>query len=738
MVSVVSNLPLGGQGDGQAIDAWLDSDSMAKKLGKDERALVRDACELASQVHQGERQDSGESTMRSLLSVADILAGLGMDYETLAAAILHDVLVSDSVDIELLRERFGKGVAGMVEDMARIGLVAGIQRGTLRGSEEQHAENLRRMLLSIADDVRVVLIVLAECLHDMRALKHMPQDVQHRVALETREIYAPLANRLGVWHIKWELEDLALRYLEPEIYQKVAGQLDGRRGDREHFIADVIKLLQAKFRDVGVKAEISGRPKHINSIWRKMKRKAVDFDQIFDLRAVRVLVDNVADCYAALGVVHGLWRHIPGEFDDYIATPKSNMYQSLHTAVIGPGGKTLEVQIRTHEMHHHSELGVAAHWTYKEGGSKHDAEFERRIMMMRNWLELKDEESGAEDFFDRFKSEFEPMQVYVLTPQGKVIELPMGSTPVDFAYAIHSDVGHRCRGAKVDGHIVPLTHQLESGHTVEIITVREGGPSRDWLSTHHGYIKTARARNRVRQWFRHQDYEQHVQLGRASLGRELNRLGVGKPNLEQLAGKFNFQKVDDLLAAIGRGDISPIQVAGATGERRQMAPVKKKSSSGKNRGKEKARGEVIVEGVDDLMTNMARCCKPVPYDPIIGYITQGRGVTVHRNDCTMISRLEAPQQERLIRVIWSDQQAGASYPVDVHVSAQDRKGLLGDISAIFTNEELDIVGVISRSNRKTDTASMQFTVEIADIRQLSRVLNKIAQLPEVFEVRRRV
>ncbi len=734
MVSVVSNLPLGDQADDQAIRVWLES--LGEHLGKEELALVRGACELASRAHQGERQDSGESTMRYLLSVADILAGLGMDHETLAAAILHDVLASGAADMGLLRERFGGGVAGMVEDLARIGLVAGVQRDILYGSEAQHAENLRRMLLSIADDVRVVLIVLAECLHGMRALKHMPEDVRRRVAHETREIYAPLANRLGVWQIKWELEDLALRYLEPETYQCIASRLDGRREDRERFIADIIKLLQAKFREAGIKAEITGRPKHINSIWRKMKRKAVDFDQIFDLRAVRVLVETVADCYAVLGVVHGLWRHIPGEFDDYIATPKSNMYQSLHTAVIGPGGKTLEVQIRTHEMHQHSELGVAAHWAYKEGG-RHDAEFERRIMMMRNWLELKDEDSGAEDFFDRFKSEFEPMLVYVLTPRGKVIELPLGATPVDFAYAIHSDVGHRCRGARVDGRIVPLTHQLESGHTVEIITAREGGPSRDWLSAHHGYIKTARARNRVRQWFRHQDHEQHVQLGRASLEREINRLGVGRPNLEQLAGKFNCQKADDLLAGIGRGDISPIQVAGATGERRQPPATRKKAPGGR-RGREKRGGEVIVEGVDDLMTNMARCCKPVPYDPIVGYITQGRGVTVHRKDCAMVSRLEQPQRERLIRVIWSDQQAGASYPVDVHVSAQDRKGLLGDISAVFTNEELDILGVVCRSNRKTDMASMQFTVEIADIRQLSRVLNKIAQMPEVFEVRRRV
>ena len=733
MVSVVSNLPLDAQLDEQAIEAWTHS--ISQRFNENERELLRDACELSFRVHQGELQESGECTVRYLLSVADILAKLGMDHETLAAALLHDSLDSEAVDVELLRERFSKGVAGMVEDMARIGLVAGVQRKITQGTDSQHAENLRRMLLSIADDVRVVLIVLAECLHGLRTVKHYPDDVRQRAALEAREIYAPLANRLGVWQVKWELEDLALRYLEPGAYQEVASQLDGRRGERELFIVDVIKMLQAKFREDGIKAEITGRPKHINSIWRKMQRKAVDFDQIFDLRAVRVLVDTVADCYAVLGIVHGFWRHIPGEFDDYIATPKANMYQSLHTAVVGPGGKTMEVQIRTHEMHQHSELGVAAHWAYKEG-KKHDTEFERRIIMMRNWLELKEEESGAEDFFDRFKSEFEPVQAYVLTPQGKVIELPKGATPVDFAYAIHSDVGHRCRGAKVDGHIVPLTYQLESGHTVEIITSREGGPSRDWLSPHHGYIKTARARNRVRQWFRHRDFEQHVQMGRSSLDREFSRLGVKKIDLDKLATAFNMQKGEDLLAAVGRGDISPIQVAGATGERKQPAPAKKKGAP--DRHKNKPRGEIVVEGVDDLMTSIARCCKPVPYDPIIGYITQGRGVTVHRKDCAMVSRLESPQLERLIDVAWSDQRIDSTYPVDVQVNTQDRKGLLGDISAVFTNEKLDIIGVVSRSNRKNDTASMRFTVEISDISQLSRVLNRIAQMPEVYEVRRKV
>ena len=733
MVSVVSNLPYGDRVDSQDVEAWLNS--ICKGCSKKELALLRDACELASQVHESEHQDSGETTMRYLLSVADILAGLGLDHETLAAAILHDSLASPEVTAEVLRERFGSGVAGMVADMARIGLVAGIQRDIVKESKTEHAENLRRMLLSIADDVRVVLILLAEYLHGMRTVKHMPEEVRRRVAEETQEIYAPLANRLGVWQIKWELEDLSLRYLKPDTYKELASQLDGRRQDRERFIADIIALLQEKLSELGIKAEITGRPKHIYSIWRKMERKAVEFDQIFDLRAVRVLVDSVADCYATLGVVHGLWRHIPGEFDDYIATPKNNMYKSLHTAVIGPGSKTLEIQVRTHEMDEHAERGVAAHWTYKEG-QQHDAEFERRIMLMRNWLELKDDSGEADDFVDRFKGEFEPVSIYALTPQGRVIELPKGSTPVDFAYAIHSDVGHRCRGATVDGRIVPLAHVLESGHTVEIITTKEGGPSRDWISPHHGYIKTARARNRVRQWFRHLDYDQHIQAGRGILEREAQRLGIGKPNLEKLAERLNFQKGDDVLAAIGRGELSAGQVVGTGGDRRQVEAEKKAPLTSEPGGRIK--GEVIVEGEDDLMTNMARCCKPVPPDNIVGYITRGRGVTVHREDCAVIKKMGEEQRERLVSVAWSEQQTGTSYPVDVFVSAQDRKGLLRDISSLLTGEEVDVVGVSCRSDRNNDVATMRFTLEISNIQQLSRVLNKVAQMPDVIEVRRQV
>ncbi|MCW8920748.1 MAG: RelA/SpoT family protein, partial [Sedimenticola sp.] len=514
MVSVTTNLPDNDALDERDIRVWLAGLSVKRSAAEMEK--LHEACDLAFEIHREGLEVTGETTLRHALAVAEILAEMELDWETLAAAILHDVLPGDQVNLSRLEKQFGVSVARMVSDMARIGFVSRGRENSQHNKEAEHTENLRRMLLSIADDIRVVLIVLAERLHIMRILKSLPEPMRVKEARETQQIYAPLANRLGIWQIKWELEDLCLRYLEPETYKDIAKKLDGRRADREDYIDDVIDELQAKFSELHINAEVTGRPKHIYSIWKKMKRKSVPFEQIFDLRAVRVLVDTVADCYAAIGVVHGLWRHIPGEFDDYIATPKVNMYRSIHTAVIGPEDKTLEIQIRTHDMHEHAELGVAAHWRYKEGGTKGDAEFERRVSLMRNWIEVKDDPAGSEDFVDNMKSEFESRQVYVLTPQGNVIELQKGATAVDFAYAIHSDVGHRCRGAKIDGKIKPLTYPLESGQLVEILTTKEGGPSRDWLSPHLGYLKTSRARNRVRQWFKHQDYEQHLHDGKVS------------------------------------------------------------------------------------------------------------------------------------------------------------------------------------------------------------------------------
>ena len=627
----------------------------------------------------------------------------------------------------------------MVADLARIDRITNVAAVIAAKDLDEHEENLRRLLLGIAEDVRVVLVVLAERLHLMRSIKDLDPVRRAKIAQDTQRVYAPLANRLGIGQVKWELEDLALRYLDPDEYLRIAKLLDGRRGERQAYIGAVMDLLREKFAEAGIKAEISGRPKHIFSIWKKMQRKAVDIDEIFDLRAVRIMVDSVKDCYAALGIVHGTWRHIPKEFDDYIATPKGNLYRSLHTAVIGPGDKPLEVQIRTYEMHRHAELGVAAHWSYKENKGS-DVEMQRRLAWMRNWLELKQEGDQGGDIVERFKTEFEPVHIYVLTPQSKVIELPIGATALDFGFAIHSEIGLRCRGARVDGRIVPLSQALQSGQRVEILTQKNATPSRDWLSPHQGYLKTARARNRVRQWFAQQDHDMHAAQGRALLDKELTRLGIAeKPHLEALAPRFNFTNGDDVYAAIGRGDLAVGVIARLIGEPKVETPkppeVKVKTPTPPKPG---ARSEVIVEGVDDLLTHMAHCCKPVPSDPIVGFITRGRGVTVHRADCSNLRALPPQERERLIEVRWAGADPEAAYPVDLVVLAVDRKGLLRDVSSVITNEDLDVVGVSTHSDRDTDTATMRFTVEVRDADQLEQVRLKLAQLPGVLEVRRGV
>ena len=740
MVSVSSVLPLEGVADQAVIDAWLAG--MAGPRGEDDIAFLRAACTTAAALFGDTREPTGQQRCLHRLHVAEILNGLALDSRTLAAAILHGVGTAPGYDEKQLRARVGDAVVQMLRDLDRIGAVAAIGGPGPDQPESEHTENLRRMLLSIAEDVRVVLVVLAERLQAMRTLKKLPPDEQVRIARETRDIYAPLANRLGIWQIKWELEDLALRYLAPEDYKQIAGLLEGRRREREGFIGEAMRHLQEEFARHGIEANISGRPKHIFSIWRKMQRKGVDFDRIFDVRAVRVLVDSIADCYAVLGIVHGLWPHIPGEFDDYIATPKTNMYRSLHTAVIGPDERPLEVQIRTYEMHDHAERGVASHWRYKED-QRHDGELERRVQWMRHWLELKE---GADDpaFIERFKSEFQPERIYVLTPQGRVIELPRGGTPLDFAYAIHTDIGHRCRGAKVDGRIVPLTQALRSGQTVEILTTKEGGPSRDWLSPHQGYLKTAKALNRVRAWFKQQDYDLHAASGRAAIEREVVRLSAVRPDLDKVTAQFNFRTPTDLYAAIGRGEVSAQHVVHSAQEARRAAEAEQAVPERPRKAPQRppddgaAHGLVIVEGVGDLMTHMARCCKPLPADPIVGYITRGRGVTVHRRDCRTITEIPGDQRARLVEVRWNDQGLGAArtFDVDVVVIAADRKGLLRDVSSVFSDEEVTVVAVQTQSDRRTDQATMRFTAEITDLAQLRRIMARLDQLPDVIDVRR--
>ncbi|MEN8174267.1 MAG: bifunctional (p)ppGpp synthetase/guanosine-3',5'-bis(diphosphate) 3'-pyrophosphohydrolase [Pseudomonadota bacterium] len=735
MVSVASSLPDDSLGR-EDIETWLAGLPAGEE--KDARRRLERACFQAAELAGDRREPTGQPVALYGLAVADILARLGLDDDTLAAAILYRLVPLGLLSEAAIKETFGPDAAHMVADMVRIGQLAPGALAARETLKRDHSENLRRLFLDISNDIRVLLMLLAERVHLMRRLGHLPEEVRQRYSRNTRDIFAPIANRLGVWQVKWELEDRSLRFLEADAYMDIARQLDGRRRERFDYIRQVTGLLQEAFAAEGIRAEISGRPKHIYSIWKKMRHKDVDFSHIFDVRALRVLVDTVADCYAALGVVHSLWRHIPGEFDDYIATPKANMYQSIHTVVVGPADQPLEIQIRTHEMHEHAERGVAAHWRYKEQRGK-NIQLERRIQWLRQWLESRDDRESDASLAVELEAGLEPELVYVLSPQGKVIELPYGATPVDFAYAVHTSVGNRCRGAKVDGHMVPLTHQLSSGVTVEILTVKEGGPSRDWLSPHSGYVKTTRARNRIRQWFKRQDFEKHLASGKAQLERELQRLHLNRPNLEKLAPRYNLKGADDVLAAIGRGDLSAAQVAGSgTARQAPTEPMNRPVPVRKAQRRKRSRGgpRVVVQGVEDLMTNLGRCCKPVPRDSIVGYITRGHGITVHRTDCSVISHLDAADAARLVEVNWASEQEDTSYSVDVLVVAEDRKGLLRDISSVFSNEEVDVSSSKTHSDRKRHTASMRFTVEIENLRQLERLLDKLLQVPDVVDARR--
>lgn len=722
-------------------EGWLQS--IAEGRTGAEVEFIRRACEVAQKAHHGQYRASGEPYFQHSLSVANILAELRLDYETIAAAILHDVLEDTSITIRELEKEFGSTVAKLVDGVTKMGQIQEFRGQSKKSKKEQaQAESLRKMFLAMVDDIRVVLIKLADRTHNMRTLYHLREDKRRRIAQETMEIFAPLANRLGIWQIKWELEDLAFRYNQPELYKQIAKMVDERRINREKYIAAVVDKLRKELRLRGIEADVTGRPKHIYSIWRKMKRKGVDFDQIHDVRAVRVLVNTEADCYATLGIVHTLWRPIPGEFDDYIAAPKDNLYQSLHTAVIGPEGRTIEVQIRTYEMHQNAELGVAAHWRYKEN-ARSDPGFDAKINWLRSLMEWKDDVVDAREFVDQVKAEVFQERVHVLTPNGDVIDLPAGATPIDFAYYIHTEVGHRCRGAKVNGRIVPLNHQLKNGEQVEILTAKRGGPSRDWINPHLGYIKTSRARSKVRHWFKYQNYEENVAHGRTTLERELRRLGLSDINFEKLARQFHFNRVDDFLAAIGRNDINTTQIVTTIKEVVESAeptekeewqllvpltpPIKKEvSTSG-----------IKVQGVGDLLTNLAQCCRPVPGDTdIVGYITRGRGVTIHRSDCPNVLRLRDKDPERLIAVDWGWQE-NATYPVDVHIEAFDRPGLLRDITSVVANENINMSTVSVATKKKEHKANVFATLDIEDIDQLSRVLAKIEQLPNIIEVQRR-
>ena len=737
MVAVLHAAPLTAAP--QAVAAWLDS--LSRDYSADERASFAAAFAHARACCADAAMPDGESVLERALGTATILAGLKLDPDSIRAALLLGLPVAGAFDTEAVASAFGADVATLVAGVSRMGA---IRTTPSTGNPEERAaqaENLRKMLLAMVEDIRVVLIKLAERTQALRTLVAGEAVLRTQVAREVLDLFAPLANRLGVWQLKWELDDLCLRALEPDAYKSIARMLDERRLDRNQYIEDVLATLQRELAAAGIAAEVSGRPKHIYSIWNKMRRKQTGMDSLYDIRAVRVLVDSVKDCYAALGLVHQLWAPMAREFDDYIARPKANNYRSLHTAVIGPGSKPLEVQIRTREMHQHSEFGVAAHWRYKEGalkGVRHDPTFDEKIAWLRQVLDWKDAVADSGEWLSAFKESLFTDSIYVLTPQGKVVDLPRGSTPVDFAYAVHTNLGHRCRGATVDGQMVPLHYTLNNGQQVEVVTVKQGGPSRDWLNPDLGYVQSHRARTKVRQWFRAQQFEQTVAQGRALVERELARAGHTALKLDALAAKAGFAKAEDLFAAFARDEINSKQVqtamqalalpvAPAPAAREPEVQMRKSRAAGSG-------GGILVVGVDRLLTGLARCCKPAPPDPIAGFVTRGKGVTIHRASCPNVIRMRATQPERLIAAGWGAPRDEV-FPVDIVVEAMDRQGLLRDISEILSREKINVTAA-NTLTRNMHTR-MAFTVEVASLAVLKRALALVADVAGVTGASRR-
>lgn len=712
-----------------------------------DRELIQHAYLFAEKAHEGQKRLSGEPYITHCLSVASILAELRVPPSLIIAGLLHDTVEDTTVTINEVRSEFGEEISRMVDGVTKLTNLPRVSRAgdqeddsndnrlspTNWAPEEEDArkralsqETLRKTFLAMGEDIRVVLIKLADRLHNMRTLGYMPEAKRRRIAQETLDIFAPLANRLGIWQVKWELEDLAFRHVYPEKYKEIAELLSQRRADRETQVHDIVKRLQTILEQEGVEAEISGRPKHIYSIYRKMTDKVKAFDMLMDLRGVRLIVADKPACYAALGVIHTHWRPIPHEFDDYIAAPKDNMYQSLHTAVIYDDGRPLEVQIRTREMHQNSEYGIAAHWRYKEKGKQRDDAYEQRLNMLRRLMDWRQEVVDAQEFVEGMKTDVFQDRVYIFTPRGDIIDLPQGSTPIDFAYHVHTEIGNRCRGAKVNGRLVTLEYSLKTGDMVEILTAKHGGPSRDWLNVNLKLVSTQRARSKIRNWFKRQDREQNLTQGKAVLDRELKRLGLEMES-EYLADTFDFRSDEDLYVAIGCGDISVSRIVNRLsdlGKEKEDPQLVATATPAEIKTNDTS---VTVVGMKGMLTTFARCCKPLPGDEIAGYITRGRGVTIHRRDCPNILRSE--DRERIIKVSWGI--APTTYPVPVVIKAYDRQGLMGDISTVLSEESINILDVNLKVSHHL--ASLNLILEVGNIAQLSRVLTRIENLPNVTE-----
>ena len=704
-------------------------------LSPERARLIEEAYAFAESAHAGQERQSGDPYIIHPVDAALTVADLNLDGAAIAAALLHDVVEDCGVPNSEIARRFGDDVAHLVEGVTKLSRLNLLRPEAPVWDDEVQADNLRKMFLAMAEDIRVVIIKLADRLHNMRTLDALPPAKQQRVARETMDLYAPLAQRLGLGRIAHELEDYAFRYLEPEEYRKISNLLTASHENLESYVAQVEKLLKHELARQGIQAELSGRAKQVYSIHQKMQKYAdmgKSFNDIYDLLAIRVLVESVADCYHALGLVHGLWRPLPGLFDDYIANPRENVYQSLHTTVMGPGARPLEVQIRTYEMHRTAEYGVAAHWRYKEGG-RQDRAFEERINWLRQLLEWQRETAEAEEFVEYIKTDLFRDQVFVFSPKGEVKDLPAGATPIDFAFRIHTDIGFHCVGARVNGRLLPLTYQLQNGDVVEVLTSRGSrGPSRDWLNTNLGYVKTGNARSKIRQWFKRQEREENVARGRESLERELKRLGAGLGDLlPEMLRWFKYDNADDLYAAVGFGGVSLAQIAGRVATllhkdeplESAMAPAQPLVPTTNH--------AIRVLGTGDVLTNLARCCSPVPGDEIIGYVTRARGVTVHRQDCHNVVHTTEP--ERLVDSEWGAR--GQLFPVSVKVESWDRVGLLKDMSTLIADEKVNIAGL--RTDEHDDgTVTVSFRLETTGVEQLSRLFAKLEGVHGVYAVAR--
>jgi guanosine-3',5'-bis(diphosphate) 3'-pyrophosphohydrolase len=736
-------------------------ESLPETYSSADRELVERAYRVAEQAHEGQKRASGEPYVSHCLAVAAILSELCVPPAVISAGLLHDTVEDTDLTLKDIQRDFGDEIALLVDGVTKLTQLPRVSRGDQHSNEQAEeekmrelaekrglpdpnlevdeltksrrydavSETLRKTFLAMGEDIRVVLIKLADRLHNMRTLGHLPDNKRKRIAQQTMDIFAPLANRLGIWQIKWELEDLAFRYIEPEIFKEIAENLAARRGDREREMKHVINSLQSVLSTESIKAEISGRPKHIYSIYKKMHRKGVPFEMVFDVRGVRIIVPNIPTCYSTLGVIHTHWRPIPDEFDDYIAAPKDNFYQSLHTAVIFDDGNTLEIQIRTPEMDQGAEYGIASHWRYKEGVER-DENYERRIVWLRSLMEWRQDVIDAGEFVDGLKSDVFEDRVYLFTPRGDIIDLPAGSTPIDFAYHVHTDVGHRCRGAKVNGKLVSLDYQLKTGEKVEVLTAKRGGPSLDWLNPNLGLVKTQRARSKIRRWFKVQAREKNIHQGKTVLEKELRRLGLSQLNIEKLAKEFDFRSIDELYEALGNGEISIRRIVNhltVPEVEDNGYEIIAKPSVGTGIS---APDSVVILGLRGLLTNFARCCNPTPGDDIVGYITRGRGATIHRQDCPNIMRIK--DRERLVMVSWGE--AKNTYPVPIQVKAYDRDGLMRDVSTLIAEEGINMGKVAVEVNN--NLAVFDITLEVRDLAQLSKVLDRLENLANVLEAHR--